>query len=175
MKEMETIIERAKAYATERHAFVNHTYDGQPYTAHLEPVAHFAEKYAELLPERLRETAVAVAWCHDIIEDTRETYNDVKYKLGPMIADAVYALTNEKGRNRAERANDKYYQGIQDNLIARFVKTCDRLANAQYSLSTKSNMFFKYRQEHQNFRSKLCIEELAPMFEELEMMFIKEA
>ena len=47
----------------------------------------------------------------------------------------VYALTNEKGRTRAERANDKYYQGIRETPYAPFLKLSDRLANAGYSCS----------------------------------------
>lgn len=49
------------------------------------------------------------------------------------VADIVYAVTNEKGKNRSERANEKYYQGIRENKLAVIVKICDRLANALYS------------------------------------------
>ena len=35
-------------------------------------------------------------WGHDLIEDTRVSYNDVKGQLGEEAADIIYALTNEK-------------------------------------------------------------------------------
>ena len=86
------------------------------------------------------------AFYHDSMEDARLTYNDVKgialQWMNPdqalMAAEMVYALTNEKGRTRAERANDKYYQGIRETPYAPFLKLSDRLANAGYSSSQQS-------------------------------------
>ena len=45
----------------------------------------------------------------------------------------VYALTNDKGRNRAERAGEAYYAGIRNTPHAPFLKMCDRLANIKFS------------------------------------------
>ena len=50
-----------------------------------------------------------------------------------MGVEIVYALTNDKGRTRAERAGEKYYKGIRETPYAPFVKLCDRLANVTYS------------------------------------------
>jgi hypothetical protein len=50
-----------------------------------------------------------------------------------MGVEIVYALTNDKGRTRAERAGEKYYKGIRETPYAPFVKLCDRLANVSYS------------------------------------------
>ena len=52
-----------------------------------------------------------------------------------MATEIVYALTNDKGRTRAERAGERYYQGIRQTPYAPFVKLCDRLANITYSCS----------------------------------------
>jgi hypothetical protein len=75
--------------------------------------------------------------------------------LGQEAADIIYAVTNEKGKNRSERANDKYYEGIRNTKGAVFVKLCDRIANVQYSKMTKSRMFEMYRKENDNFMTKL--------------------
>ena len=40
----------------------------------------------------------------------------------------MYALTNEKGRTRAERAGVKYYEGIRAVPYAPMVKLADRMA-----------------------------------------------
>jgi (p)ppGpp synthase/HD superfamily hydrolase len=88
---------------------------------------------------------------HDLIEDTRVSYNDVKKVLGEDAADIIYALSNEKGKNRKERANDKYYTGIRNTPGAVFVKLCDRIANVQYSKMTGSSMFEKYKKENIDF------------------------
>ena len=63
----------------------------------------------------------------------------------------IYAVSNEKGKNRKERANDKYYEGIRNTEGASFVKICDRIANVQYSKLTKSKMFDTYYRENEHF------------------------
>jgi (p)ppGpp synthase/HD superfamily hydrolase len=90
-----------------------------------------------------------------LIEDCRVSYNDVKEQLGQEAADIIYAVTNEKGKNRKERANDKYYEGIRNTPGAVFVKLCDRIANVQYSKMTKSRMFEMYKKENDDFIVRL--------------------
>jgi (p)ppGpp synthase/HD superfamily hydrolase len=99
----------------------------------------------------LRTACLRSAWGHDLIEDCRVSYNDVKNQLGQEAADIVYAVSNEKGKNRVERANDKYYEGIRNTPGAVFVKLCDRIANVQYSKMTKSRMFEMYKKENDEF------------------------
>ena len=64
-----------------------------------------------------------------------------------LATEIVYALTNEKGRNRHERANEKYYAGIRDTMYAPLVKACDRLANYNYAKETHSRMVSCYEKE----------------------------
>jgi len=75
----------------------------------------------------------------------------VKNQLGEEVADIVYAVTNDKGKNRKERAGDKYYEGIRNTPGAVFVKLCDRIANVQYGKMTKSRMFEMYKKENSEF------------------------
>ena len=161
-------IKNAMAYAADCHNGTNHKYDNHPYTIHLKMVYDFGCKFAHLLNADEVDTALAACWTHDTIEDTRQTYNDVKKRCGEAVAEAVYAVTNEKGRSRAERANDKYYKGIRENEIATFVKLCDRLANATYSRDCNQRMLDTYRNELPHFCQTLFNERFKPMFEELE-------
>jgi (p)ppGpp synthase/HD superfamily hydrolase len=103
----------------------------------------------------LQEACLIAAWGHDLIEDTRVSYNDVKSNLGQEAADIIYAVTNEKGKDRKERANEKYYEGIRNTPGAVFVKLCDRIANVQYSKMTKSRMFEMYKKENAEFTKAL--------------------
>lgn len=117
---------------------------------------------------------------HDSIEDARMTYNDVKkfcdeniktrsiydfekqvsLKIdGEIVADIVYALTNEKGKNRKERANEKYYNGIRENKYAIIVKICDRLANMTYSCLMGSKMASVYESELESFINSVIPED----------------
>jgi hypothetical protein len=75
--------------------------------------------------------------------------------LGQEAADIIYAVSNEKGKNRKERANDKYYEGIRNTPGAVFVKLCDRIANVQYSKMTGSRMFEMYKKENTEFIKEL--------------------
>jgi (p)ppGpp synthase/HD superfamily hydrolase len=79
----------------------------------------------------------------------------VKQHLGQEAADIVYAVTNDKGKNRKERAGERYYLGIRNTPGAVFVKLCDRIANVQYSKMTKSRMFEMYKKENIDFMVSL--------------------
>lgn len=138
-------------FAIKAHSNVNHTYNGMPYSVHLSLVNLFAVKYLELIPEKHRDIVIQACWLHDTIEDCRLTFNDIKEFAGEEVANIVYAVTNEKGKNRAERANAKYYEGIVNTLYADFVKLCDRLANVWYSKETVSHMLKAYKRENKHF------------------------
>ena len=128
------------------HNDVGQTYDDKlPYGYHLDMVADGVHRYgyAVCVDERHIVPLFFGAFYHDSIEDARLTYNDVvrtarrwmSDEQALMAAEMVYALTNEKGRTRAERANDKYYHGIRTTPYAPFLKLSDRLANITYSCS----------------------------------------
>ena len=161
-------------WCIEQHRKTNHMYSEYlPYEFHLRMVAEVAKDFKHLLDDTkdyftgedyrgpkqdqvtLRDACLRAVWGHDLIEDCRVSYNDVKNQLGQEAADIVYAVSNEKGKNRAERANDKYYEGIRNTPGAVFVKLCDRIANVQYSKMTKSRMFELYKKENTNFLTKL--------------------
>ncbi|MCI6251156.1 MAG: hypothetical protein MR641_08070, partial [Bacteroidales bacterium] len=114
------------------HASVGQTYSGQlPYSYHLGMVADAAMKYgAEVVTDEQDILPVVFgAYYHDSIEDARLTYNDVtkvakqfmNESQAIMAAEVVYALTNDKGRTRAERAGEHYYAGIRATPYAPFV------------------------------------------------------
>lgn len=142
-------------YAIEAHQSTNHFYDGKSYSVHLVLVAAYAQKYIDKIPEAHREDVINACWLHDTIEDTRKTYNDIKRISNETVANIVYAVTNEKGKNRKERANAKYYAGIISEPFARFVKLCDRLANVKYSVDNNSRMREVYQKENEHFIKSL--------------------
>lgn len=163
-----TILEKAKQFAEYHHNGTNHQYDGHPYTYHLDMVFKVAEKFIHLVPHDKRNIVLSACLCHDTIEDCRVTYNDVKSELGEEIADIVYALSNEKGKTRKDRANEKYYQGIRETEFATFVKLCDRIANIQYSYSQRSRMSDMYKKETPDFIKSLYDEKYKQLFHYLE-------
>lgn len=161
------MIEKAKEYALESHRETNHLYDGKPYEVHLEMVVNVAKRFIHLIPQEQQENVLSACWLHDVIEDCRQTYNDVKNQTNFEVAEIVYALTNEKGKNRKERANDKYYLGIKTTPYAVFVKLCDRIANYEYSISVGSRMAAMYEKEMELFCDAIYNEKYQPMFDYL--------
>lgn len=162
--------------AAELHSGVNHLYDNYlPYIFHLIMVANTAVKFAtkEIIDDTEEFEIVFISSLfHDTLEDTRTSYNDLKeilsderFKLTEYqittICEIVYALTNEKGRNRAERANENYYEGIRKVKYASFIKMCDRFANMSYGFMHGSSMLNRYRKEMEYFLNSLNQEELS--------------
>lgn len=152
------------------HASVNQTYDKvHPYGLHLDMVVNEVTKYGHEVCVQEEDVLPLFfgAYYHDSIEDTRQTYNDVMRtakqwmddKQARMAAELIYAMTNEKGRTRAERASEKYYQGIRETPYAPFVKLADRLANFTYSMEHQnvSNARMKdlYIQEMPHFLASI--------------------
>jgi len=135
------------------HSFVNQTYDESlnlPYRYHIDLAVNVARSNLVYIPgissDQVRLIILATSF-HDTLEDTRTTYHDLLRISEKYIKDewhrkqaveVVYAVTNEKGRNRAERANDKYYDGIRNTAFAPYVKVCDRVANMTFAFQKGS-------------------------------------
>ncbi len=155
-----------KAAAHRTHEQVNQTYDQvHPYSFHLDMVVDEVYKYGHEVCAGEQDVLPLFfgAYFHDSIEDARQSYNDVKAlaltfmndEQALMAAEIVYALTNEKGRTRAERAGEKYFLGIRETPYAPFVKLADRLANTTYSYACcnalNARMKDVYRSEFPQF------------------------
>ena len=173
IEELSPVINEIRNDAHALHASVNHAYDRiRPYGFHLDMVVNWVRKYIGEVCDSEQDVLPIyfAAFYHDSIEDARLTYNDVM-KTALQVMDSqqaylateiVYALTNEKGRNRAERANEKYYEGIRETPYAPFVKLADRLANTSYAFSKGTadslRMSKVYREELPGFLEALKVE-----------------
>ena len=126
-------IEAIRQSAHDLHQSVNQTYgDDLPYGFHLDMVAEGIIGFGHLVCAGEDDVLPLFfgGYFHDSIEDARVTYNDVMNiarqwlteEQALMATEIVYALTNDKGRTRAERAGEKYYKGIRETLYAPFVK-----------------------------------------------------
>jgi (p)ppGpp synthase/HD superfamily hydrolase len=158
-------------WAIEQHAKTNHLYDKDlPYRFHLQMVVNEVYNFRDLVKSKWGvsfEELVLAAWGHDLIEDARVSYNDIMKGTNPRTANIIYAVTNEKGKTRAERANDVYYRGIRNTPGGAFIKFCDRIANVRYGLMMGSDMVDVYRKENEKFVEALYSPELQPMIDTL--------
>lgn len=94
---MPSLETRAAVFAAEKHR--NQKYGNRPYFNHLEQVVTTLERFRISNPHLL-----AAGFLHDVIEDTDASYNDVKKVTNTVVAELVYAVTDELGRNRKERS-----------------------------------------------------------------------
>lgn len=179
-------IQNLEKAASQFHEAVNQKYDhGLPYGFHLKLTASYVSRYGCLVAESDTDILIlyAAAYLHDTIEDARLTYNDIiqfisdfceanpsgseidTLQIVKQVPEIVYALTNEKGRNRKERANEAYYRGIRVTKFAPFVKMCDRLANIQYSVLffLSNRMLNVYRLEYPGFIRLICEGAVTPV------------
>lgn len=86
---------------------------GEPYICHVDKVSH----YVKTDDEELR----CVAWLHDVIEDTKCTYQDLRDAgMSQRVIDGVKALTKERGESYEE-----YQQKVFANKDAIRVKMAD--------------------------------------------------
>ena len=110
-------IEEIREHAHMLHDSVNQRYDKKfPYGFHIDMVADSVSKYGHLVCQQEADVLPLFfgAFYHDSIEDARLSYNDVlkgachfmNEEQAYMAAEMVYALTNDKGRTRAERAGE---------------------------------------------------------------------
>jgi guanosine-3',5'-bis(diphosphate) 3'-pyrophosphohydrolase len=137
----------AKEFALKSHK--GQTYGTRDYSFHLEAVALIAKEF------KLDEKIIAACWLHDTIEDCKVTFQDIKNVCGEEIAEIVYCVTDELGRNRKER-KIKTYPKIKSNNDALCVKLCDRIANMQQSfLDHNENLLEMYIKEHKEFKKAL--------------------
>ena len=161
-------IEHFRQLAHDLHQSVNQTYAGiLPYGFHLDMVVEGVRNYGYLVCVREEDVLPLffAAYYHDSIEDARLTYNDVlrlarnemTEEQALMATEIVYALTNDKGRTRAERAGERYYEGIRTTPYAPFVKLCDRLANVTYSCSIDGGKFDRMREVYKNEMGKFLM------------------
>jgi len=141
-----------------------------PYSFHLDMVYEQAKLFINFIPvdEPHHSNIIAGIYGHDLIEDARVTYKDIKEIYNQEVADIIYCCTEEKGRNRNERHSEKYFNELRQNEDAIFVKLCDIIANVKYSLLTNSSMFGKYRKEYPHMKEMLYTEQYKKMFDYLE-------
>lgn len=142
-----------KTFATAYHS--NQMYDDVSYMRHLEEV----DTITQNLPGGYRNKDVrAVAYLHDVLEDTRATFAMLVNVYGLPIAQAVSMVTDPEGLNRYERkqivnrrlcgADIQSFTGY----CALLVKAADRLANMRNSTNDRRSWLRMYITEYPDFR-----------------------
>ena len=144
----ESLVERAKAFATRFHESVGHVrkYTGEAYTEHLQAVADMVESVSGS-PEM-----IAAAWLHDVVEDTPATLDQVQKEFGVLVAELVRELTDvsrpEDGNREARKAIDRAHLA-EASVKAKTIKVADLIDNSRSVLEHDQRFAKTYMREKQ--------------------------
>ncbi|MCI5147155.1 MAG: HD domain-containing protein, partial [Candidatus Electrothrix sp. AR3] len=138
--------DKARCFALKHHG--KQKYGRYPYAVHLEAVAQIVQEYGD--------TAITLAYLHDVVEDTEISINDIEQEFGQFIADCIALLSDEAGENRKERKRKTYAKMALVSgkaEIALLVKAADRLANMRACRADKNERLLKiYQAEYPTFK-----------------------
>lgn len=146
-------IKKARTYAQRVHNIQAYG-ECYPYYKHLEDVYNVLLKFG--FSEEKDLDILVAAWLHDSIEDTNTSYSDLKKEFGENIAEIVFCMTDEMGRNRKEK-KAKTYPKIRSNSKSVILKVADRIVNTEFSKSQQSPQFEMYKKEFEEFQYHLRI------------------
>lgn len=140
---------RARQFAINAHG--NQKYGNHPYSYHLDKVVDVAKRY------NASDDILAVCFLHDVIEDTKVTYSNIRKLFGVKIAYLVDLVSNRGSKELT-------FERIRSNSIAVFVKLCDRIANV-----SEGGKIEMYKKQYPLFRKILKRDkEYENMWEELD-------
>ena len=168
---MSKLLHKAALFATRAHYGQDRKYTGEPYIVHPAQVATLAVQCG------LSDEAVAAAWLHDVIEDTKYTEEDLRKKFPAKVVDLVVELTDQsegKG-NRKKRKALECKRLCKCSVEARALKAIDLVSNMP-SIAEHDTGFFKvFLEEMRAFRDAgLCEgldEDLTSVFEDCFVRF----
>lgn len=134
----------AVGYAHQCHSAVNQVREGtgEPYIVHPIEVAGLVHTIAHDFdyPIEWIEVAVVAALLHDVIEDTRGTYNEIESRFGAIVRDTVFWLTDVTTKAQGNRRVRKELERVRLSHApgrVKFIKCCDIIANARTVLAEK--------------------------------------
>lgn len=137
----------AEEFAIHWHGAQVRNYTGEPYWHHCRNVAQLVKTVSHT------SEMVAAAWCHDTLEDTQCTREDVALVLGTQVAVLVEALTDEftseryPKLNRARRKEQERYRLAGVSPEAQTIKLADMLDNTRNIAQHDPNFWRVYRLE----------------------------
>lgn len=147
-------------------AHSNQSYDEIfPYEKHLDDVVDVLKRFG------FAGMYIIAGYLHDSIEDDGISYNDIKKHFGVEIAEMVYCVSDESGRNRQEKKK-KTLPKTASNPDAIILKLADRIANVEHA--GKIGMYSVEYQDFKNALFQYSTDKALPMWEHLDKLLIKE-
>jgi (p)ppGpp synthase/HD superfamily hydrolase len=112
-------LEEIKNFAINKHNQPSdcQRYGSAPYSKHLLDVVAVKKQYEYYLSPDASLDVEEACYCHDLIEDTDVSADDIEQITNKRVASIVFKVTNERGENRKVR-NFKTYPKIWDDDLA---------------------------------------------------------
>jgi len=141
-------IDEIKNYSQLCYDNSNCMYDGNNYFTHINMVVGTLTSYLKIFNSVVDfENTLRSAYTHDLLEDTKETWDDIFKNCGKDIADITLAVTDVPAENRLMKHLLTMHRTVTD-YRAIILKMCDMHANASYSKEHGSSMYKKYQIEY---------------------------
>ena len=141
---MDPKIHDAEMFA--RGAHLGQKHGDRPYWKHLNDTVNVLLRFGVTDGDLL-----CAAWLHDTIEDTKCTYQDIKGLFGARVAEFVWSVTDEMGRNRKERKERSHQKNFASGESAT-LKLADLTANVEDAVKNKAKQLKMYQQEWEEIR-----------------------
>ncbi|MGE6355824.1 HD domain-containing protein [Flavobacterium sp. NPDC079362] len=133
MMELQAIYQKTIKFAAKKHADQNQVIPGTnlPYVVHLSNVTMEIIFASQETKGFNKAFAIQVALLHDIIEDTKTTFEELTEEFDEEIAQAVLALTKNATIPKEERMADSLTRIKKLSKEVWSVKLADRITNLQ--------------------------------------------
>jgi (p)ppGpp synthase/HD superfamily hydrolase len=149
-REMIPDLKVIEVYAEKCYADANCTYgdNGGSYMIHIRMVVDFLYKHGNVF-KTAGDTinTIGASFAHDLIEDAKQTYNDIKKIGGKDVADITLGVTDVPAENRLMKHLLTMGKTVRD-YRAIILKLADIYANTSYSKKEGSSMYEKYVEEY---------------------------
>jgi (p)ppGpp synthase/HD superfamily hydrolase len=142
-------IDNVYDFAQKAYDDANCKYDGKNYFTHIDMVKNYMGRYCKIFkyPHDYLNSSMACL-THDLIEDAKLTFNDIKCETNEDVARITLNVTDVPAENRLMRQMLTMPKTISDYRSI-VVKMCDIAANASYSRDSRSSMYEKYITEYE--------------------------
>jgi (p)ppGpp synthase/HD superfamily hydrolase len=143
-------IKKIELYAEKCYTDANCTYgDGGSYMIHIRMVVDFLTKHNDVF-KTVKDNidTVGAAYCHDLIEDAKQTYNNICEIAGKEVADITLGVTDVPAKNRLMKHLLTMGKTVQD-YRAIILKMADIYCNTKFSKENGNSMYGKYVEEYQ--------------------------
>lgn len=140
-----TLPERAIKFAVKAHQGQKRK-DGVDFICHPMTVGYMIKDMG------LEDKYVIIAILHDVIEDTRFNYNDIKDRFGEEVADAVRNISEDnkiKDYKLRKSAFMAQIKNLDENLI--LIECADKLHNLLYDYAKDPNKLNEYSEHRRWF------------------------